>query len=213
VSRFISNNSLFKHIKLWLFKKLWRKMNKHNFTEAGNCFNRRKVTIGRGTYGTLNVRHFGNDNERLTIGHFCSIGPNVCFLLGGEHEYKKVSTYPFKKMYLTNENESITKGEIVVEDDVWIGYGSVILSGVKIGRGAIIGANSVVTKDIEPYAIYAGNRIVKYRFSPKIIEALKRIDYSKINEENIINIQEYLEKELDESNVDNIVEQIIKIIS
>lgn len=70
---------------------------------------------------------------------------------------------------------------IVVEDDVWIGYDALILPGVTIGRGSIIGARSVVTKDIPPYSVYAGTRIVKSRFSDKIIEKLMRIDYSKVN--------------------------------
>lgn len=63
---------------------------------------------------------------------------------------------------------------IIVEDDVWIGMEALILSGVKIGRGSIIGARAIVTKDVPPYSIFIGNRVLKRRFSEKIIETVKK---------------------------------------
>jgi len=86
-------------------------------------------------------------------------------------------------MLFGHPNEARTKGEIVVSDDVWIGHGATILSGVEIGQGAIVGARSVVTRDVPPYAIVCGNpaRIAKYRFEGPVIEKLKMIDFSKID--------------------------------
>ena len=75
----------------------------------------------------------------------------------------------------------------MVEDEVWIGYGVTIMSGVKIGQGAIIAAGAVVTKDIPPYAIAGGvpAKVIKYRFSKDIVDELMKIDYSKLTKELI----------------------------
>jgi acetyltransferase-like isoleucine patch superfamily enzyme len=160
----------------------WQKLNPHNSTIAMNRFPIEKVTVGKYTYGPLNIISFENDKEKVQIGSFCSIAENVKFLMSGGHEYSGLSTYPFKKLVLRNDIiESTTKGPIVVCDDVWIGYGALILSGVTIGQGAIIGAGSVVAKDVPPYSIYVGNKIIKYRFADDIIEKLKKFDYSNIN--------------------------------
>ena len=83
--------------------------------------------------------------------------------------------------------EAISKGDIIVDDDVWIGYGATILSGVHIGQGAVIAAGAVVTKDVPPYAIVGGvpAKVIKYRFSPEIIQQLMKLDYSKLTEDMI----------------------------
>jgi serine acetyltransferase len=79
------------------------------------------------------------------------------------------------------------KGDIVIENDVWIGAKSTIMSGVKIGNGAVIGATTTVTKDVPPYAIVVGNpgKIVKYRFTEKQIELLLKISWWDWNEDKI----------------------------
>lgn len=177
-----------KGIKQIIFKFLWRIINKHNFTKAANCFSRKKVKVGRGTYGNLFIKHFGNEDENIRIGNYCSIAPEVKFLLGGEHDYNKLMTYPIKNKLINGENESLIKGEILVEDDVWIGYGAIILSGVKIRQGAVIAAGSVVCKDVPPYAIYAGTKVIKYRFSQEIIKELLKIDFSKLDYDNLVNL-------------------------
>ena len=88
------------------------------------------------------------------------------------------------------EGHPHSKGDITVENDVWIGHGSKILSGVSIGDGAIIGANSLVTRDIPPYAIAAGSpaRVIKYRFDEQTIEKLLEIRWWDFKEEEIIKI-------------------------
>ena len=83
--------------------------------------------------------------------------------------------------------EAISKGDIIVENDVWIGYRATILSGVNIGQGAIIAAGSVVTKDVPPYAIVGGvpAKVIKYRFPPEMIGELLKVDYSQLSEEMV----------------------------
>lgn len=175
-------------IQNYLFKKKWRKLNSHNETYPENIFNESLVTVGRKTYGRLYVSMF-NDKYKLKIGSFCSIGPNVCFLLSSDHPLNNISTFPFKVKYGLEKFEGISKGDIVVEDDVWIGYGAIILSGIHIGQGAVIAAGSVVTKDVSPYAVVGGNpaRVIKYRFDSEIIEELKKIDFSKLEDRKIFN--------------------------
>ena len=164
------------------FRKSWRENNCHNGTVAVNCFPPEKVRVGNYTYGGLRVIAFDNPDELLQIGNYCSIAENVTFLLGGEHGYKTLSTYPIWSHTLGQPSLGCTptKGPVIIDDDVWIGYGSTIISGVTIGKGAIIGAGSVVTKDIPPYAIFSGGRILKYRFSEEIINKIHSLDMSKI---------------------------------
>ena len=165
---------------------MWIKKNTHNKTRMGNYFPLEKVSVGRYTYGQLNVHHFDAQNEGLIIGDFVSIGPNVEFFLGGEHHPKYISNYPFAlymdKCAMYSKEDITTKGPIKVDDDVWLGAHVLVMSGVHIGRGAIIGAGSVVTKDIPPYAIFAGGKIVKYRFDEHMINKLLMLDYSKVDE-------------------------------
>lgn len=196
---------------LFPIKKIhWRRKNKNNFTTMGRNFSTSKVSVGNGTYGSLNVHTFNNSIERLNIGSYCSIADNVTFLLAGEHNYKCITTYPFKKKILQMEDESISKGSIIIENDVWIGYGATILSGVRIGQGAIVGAGSIVTKDIPPYAIYVNGKVIKYRFSEKIIEKLKTLDFSKLGLNSIKNHLDLLYETITEENVDKIIEELSK---
>jgi acetyltransferase-like isoleucine patch superfamily enzyme len=187
INRIVKKSDILSVAKRKVFQRKWRNMNKHNLTVAGCCFNRSKVTVGVGTYGVLDVRHFGNPDERLSIGNYCSIGPNVVFLLGGEHDVNHISSYPFRVKLLRESNESVTKGTIVLEDDVWIGYGATIMSGVQIGQGAVVAAGAVVTKDVPPYAIVGGvpAKVIKYRFSDELIEELLKVDYGRLTKEMV----------------------------
>lgn len=192
-----------------LKKIVWRIRNKHNFTRIGTNFSMSKVQVGAYTYGTLNVTTFGIQEESLEIGAYCSIADNVKFLLSGEHKYNFLSTYPFKTKLLGHKEECDCKGKIIVGDDVWIGYGCTILSGVTIGQGAIIGACSTVAKNIPPYAIYANGRIIKYRFNEDIIKKLLKIDFSKIDKELILNNLPKFYENITENNVDEIIDKLI----
>lgn len=169
-------------LKLKLFIYKWRRKNKHNSTRPTCIFPINKVTIGKGTYGRLDIETYGANNASLKIGSYCSIARDVRFLLDGEHDYTHVSMYPFKVMMGVQESEAKSKGPIVVEDDVWIGERTLILSGVTIGQGAVIAAGSVIYKDVPPYAIFGGGKIIKYRFSEEIIEELLKLDYEHIDQ-------------------------------
>jgi serine acetyltransferase len=102
----------------------------------------------------------------------------------------------------------MTKGPIIIRDDVWIGARAMILAGVEIGQGAVVGACSVVAKSVPPYAIVVGNpaRIVKYRFPQEIIEILcKRLDYQKLTLDTIQKGLPVLQKKLTIENIDEIL--------
>ncbi|NBI88698.1 antibiotic acetyltransferase [Lachnospiraceae bacterium] len=173
-------------------KNEWRKMNQHNETTLEYCRNifLHTLSVGINTYGPLQIIGFGQKEEGLLIGSYCSIAREVVFLLGGEHNYNLLSTYPFRNK-IWGETEAITKGKIIIEDDVWIGYGSTILSGVHIGQGAVIAAGSVIAKNVPPYAITNGVRIFKYRFDKATIQKLLLFDFSSLKKEDFIENKEF----------------------
>lgn len=194
--------TLMKPINNFFYKRKWRKLNKHNHTFPGNFdMPMEKVAIGNYTYGRIDARFYEQKNEELIIGNFCSIADGTVFICGGNHNYKFLSTYPFG-YYFDHKFVSFSKGPIVIEDDVWIGFGCLILSGVKIGKGAIIGAGSVITKDIPPYAIVCGNpaKVIKYRFDENLIKQLLDVDFSKLNKELYLENSELFNKEIKDEN-------------
>jgi virginiamycin A acetyltransferase len=129
--------------------------------------------------------HFDFTGDKLIIGKFCMIASDVTFIMNGaNHLTDAITTYPFAIFGNGWENamEGKTypsKGNIVVGNDVWIGYNATIMAGVTIGDGAIIGTNSVVTKDVEPYSIVGGNpaKVIKKRFPEDEIKDLLEIKW------------------------------------
>lgn len=174
-------------LNLFFLKRKWRKQNSHNETYPVNIFDSSLVSVGRKTYGKLYVSMF-SPLYKLTIGNFCSIGPNVIFLLSSDHHLNHVSTFPFRVKYGFEKFEGVSKGNIVLDDDVWIGCGAMVLSGVHIGQGAVIAAGSVVTKDVPPYAIMAGcpAKLIRYRFGSEMIDKMLQIDYGALTDEQIL---------------------------
>ena len=195
-------------ISLNLFRKRWRAKNRHNNTEAGTVFNINKDSVGNYTYGTINCLTWGCGSEILKIGNLCSIAQEVMFVLGAGHFTNHVSSYSFKsKMQLGDGGlDATSKGNIIVGDDVWIGYRSTILSGVEIGKGAIIAAGSVVTKNVPPYAIVGGNPavVIKYRFSERIISKLMSLDFSLVSKEVAEKCLKELYLDITEESVDEV---------
>lgn len=170
-------------IRLLLSRREWRKLNPHNFTSAYRPFDFSLVNVGDHTYGALYVLTDG-EKSKLSIGSYCSIAPQVVFILASDHPTHTLSTYPFKVKVLKESKEAISKGDIVIGDDVWIGFRATILSGVRIGQGAIVAAGAVVTKDVPPYAIAAGvpAKVIGYRFDDEKKALLEKIDYSKLDQ-------------------------------
>lgn len=131
--------------------------------------------------------HYPINHDRLVIGKFCSIACGAKFIFtSAHHTMQSLSTYPFPlffeewgldRAHVTQAWDN--KGDIVVGNDVWIGYEAVILSGVTLGDGAIIGARAVVTKDVPPYTIVGGvpAKPIRKRFDAETIEALERLQW------------------------------------
>lgn len=169
-------------LSMYCFRKKWRNSNLHNETMPVNFFRIYKVSVGKKTYGELNLTDASPSDTKLIIGNYCSIAQGVQFLLGGEHQINSISTYPFKVKCFGYDREAGSKGNIVVGDDVWIGTNAIICSGIKIGQGAIIAAGAVVTKDVDPYAIVGGNpaKVIRYRFDKQICDKLSNIEIVRL---------------------------------
>ena len=144
--------------------------------------------IGRGT----KVKYWNNvpqSESVVRIGNYCSIAGEVYFFVDGNHSYHHASTFPFYeiKKIETGEKNGWGKGAPKIGHDVWIGEKSMIMSGVTIGTGAVVGAGSVVTKDVPPYAVVAGNPAVvkKYRFDKETIQKLLQSEWWNLPRETV----------------------------
>ena len=149
------------------------------------------LEIGKHTYGKIIVDAYEGSESKITIGKYCSISRDVRFINGGIHPIDWVSLYPFRIKWKMEgalaDGMPASKGPIEVMNDVWIGTGSTILSGVTIGNGAIIMAGSIVTKDVPAFTIVGGipAKPVKKRFSDQEIQALEEIKWWDWSEEKI----------------------------
>lgn len=139
--------------------------------------------------------HYPINRDRLIIGKFCSIACGAKFLFNSaNHTLSSLSTYPFPLFFeewgLEKRNVAASwdnKGDIVIGNDVWIGYEAVIMAGVTIGDGAIIGARAVVTKDVPPYMVAGGipAKPIKKRYPEETIAALSELKWWDWPEERI----------------------------
>lgn len=184
------------------FAKAWRDKNPHNLTEVGNReFPINVVNVGNASYGMLYIQSlFEQEGERLTIGNYVSIGPGVQFLLGVNHQTKTFTTYPlYSRLMASSNKDALNNGPIVIEDEAWIGTDAIIMSGVTIGKGAMIAAGSVVTKDVPPYAIVGGvpARLIRYKFPEEIIKILHPIYLNDLSKEFLINNMDAFYKEIE----------------
>lgn len=128
--------------------------------------------------------HFDFIGDRLVIGKFCAIARGVRFIMNGaNHKLSGLSTYPFGifgngwDAAIPKPGELPFKGDTVIGNDVWLGYEALIMPGVKIGNGAIVAAQSVVTGDVPAYAIAGGNpaKVIRKRFDEATIVALQTL--------------------------------------
>ncbi len=140
-----------------------------------------RLFVGCFSYGMHNfkIMQWG-EGATLSIGRFCSIAKDVTIFLGGNHRTDWVSTFPFGHVFTDQlgsekvEGLPTSRGDVIVGNDVWIGDGTTIMSGVAIGDGAVVAANSHVVKNVAPYSIVGGNPavLIRYRFDSSIIEKL-----------------------------------------
>lgn len=166
--------------------------------------------VGAYTYATTNITLLYTNPATVFIGRFCSIAQSLCIMNGGNHPTNHISTYPLQYTFPeTLALQGVIKGNVIIENDVWIGQHVHIMAGVRIGNGAIIGAFSIVGRDIPPYAIAVGNPAVvkKYRFSEDIRNRLLKLAWwnwpkekirsslSLLNSSEIEKFLDYYEKE------------------
>lgn len=159
------------------FDRWWRKSNRHNDTSIGSyMFPKGVVEVGHATYGLLNVQSlYATPDEKLIIGNYVSIASDSLFLLGTNHQTETITTYPLhSKLIGRTPLDALSRGPIIVEDEAWIGSNAIVMSGVSIGKGAIVAAGAIVTKSVAPYAIVGGNpaKVIRYKFSEEIVEEL-----------------------------------------
>ncbi|GEL67589.1 xenobiotic acyltransferase family protein [Marinilactibacillus psychrotolerans] len=191
-----------------IIKKIENKIKKRKYYKKNNCEIKTKyissnvemgknVKIGKNTiieegckidnYTYINSRqgmHPVYINSNTIIGKYCSIGPNSMIGIGN-HPLDRFTTHPvtYDKYYVGDTDENTQQkvnmqGNVVIGNDVWIGCNVVVMQDVKIGDGAVIGAGSIVTKDIEPYSISVGIPCekIKMRFSNTIIKEISKLD-------------------------------------
>jgi acetyltransferase-like isoleucine patch superfamily enzyme len=134
-----------------------------------DLLNDKSYVIGPHTYGKPKVYDW-DEGTTLMIGDYTSIAEGVTILLGGNHRTDWVTTYPFSEISEDwpqakgIKGHPSSKGNVMIGNDVWIGFGATILSGVTIGDGAVVAAKSLVVKDVPPYAIVGGSpaKVIKY---------------------------------------------------
>ena len=131
------------------------------------------------------THHYDFNGDKLIIGKFCQIAKGVEFVMNGvNHQMNAVSTFPFYildgwEQDIPSLSKMPIKGDTIIGNDVWIGQNVTILPGVNVGDGAIIGANSVVAKDVDPYTIVAGNpiKLIRKRFDDELIELMLKFKW------------------------------------
>ena len=181
----------------------WR--NPHNLTAVHlrRQARRHGWEVGGHSYGRPKVR-FAGPGRRLIIGRYCSVADGVEILLGGNHRTDWVSTYPFAAfperwpgLGQAGAGYESGRGDVVIGSDVWLGSGCTILSGVRIGHGAVVAARAVVTRDVPDYAIAAGNpaRIVRLRFAPEVVASFLHLAWWELPDEDVATLAPLLGSE------------------
>jgi chloramphenicol O-acetyltransferase type B len=159
----------------------------------GGCF---EETVVRYLYGDeFSLNHWQPkwEIDKLYIGDYVAIAAEVVILMGGNHNHRTdwFSLYPFADSYVTSYQE---KGDTIIQDGVWLGMRAMIMPGVIIGEGAVIAANSTVTKNIAPYAVVAGNpaRVIKMRFDENVIARLLKLKIYEWDKETFNKMKPHL---------------------
>jgi virginiamycin A acetyltransferase len=147
--------------------------------------------IGQWSYiSSAILTHYFEPLKTIKIGNYCSIAENVTFISPTNHHWDWISTYPieiFNSFDRSNNYHKNQKDEINIGNNVWIGTGVTIMPGVNIADGSVIGANSTLTKNTQPFGIYAGNpaSLIKFRFDTETIDRLIKIKWWNFNDQFI----------------------------
>lgn len=160
-----------------------------------NCAFADRTQLGfRTTLGTNN--YFGG---KVVLGKYCQIGRDVAFH-PTNHPISHLTTYINRQLFNGELQALKTEQVIRIGNDVWVGHGVIVLAGVEVGDGAILAAGSVVTKNVEPYTIVAGNpaKPIRKRFSEKIIEELLLLKWWDLPEDQILKLKPLFLQNLDE---------------
>lgn len=186
------------------FKKKKKKYSNYFLKDnLKNEINQNLAIIGKWSYGNPKIYRW-DWKSKIYIGNFCSLGPEIKIIIGGNHRTDWVSTsqlpadtFNFEDTFLNAQkikNYNYSKGDLHIENDVWIGAFSIIFSGVRLGNGAVVAAGSVVTKDVDPYTIVGGNpaRFIKKRFTSKQINFLNRSKWWDLDDKKIDLLSKYL---------------------
>lgn len=187
-----------KAIKKLLFRQAERRLRKIPLLYRGqakfNLYYPGKYEFGIGSYGLPKVLDW-NEGAALRIGSYCSIATDVQILLGGHHRTDWITTYPLSMLEDVNiQGGGFSRGDVVIGSDVWLCTNTMILSGVSIGHGAVVSAGAVVTRDVEPYSIVAGNpaRHVRWRFDEATRSALLDMAWWDWPAEEVVRIAQLL---------------------
>jgi lipopolysaccharide transport system ATP-binding protein len=188
------------------FKK--KKKRHSNYFLSDNLkdeINKNLAVVGKWSYCTSSPKIYRWDwKSKIYIGNFCSFGPEIKIIIGGNHRTDWVSTaqlpadtFNFNDTFKNAQkikNFTYSKGDLNIENDVWIGAFSIIFSGVRLGNGSVVAAGSVVTKDVEPYTIVGGNpaRFIKKRFTTKQINFLNNSKWWDMDDKKIDLMSKYL---------------------
>jgi virginiamycin A acetyltransferase len=181
-----------------------------DYCKIYNCNIVGQVAIGRNTslWGP-NIDLVSRPEYGISIGKYCSIARNVS-MQTFNHNIKKATTYFIGKNFYNEKwhNEEVSKGGIVIGNDVWIGTHSVILGGVNIGNGAVVAANSLVNKDVPPYAIVGGSpaKVIGYRFDEVIVAKLLELEWWDWNDEQLLANKHFFEEELSLATIINLLD-------
>jgi lipopolysaccharide transport system ATP-binding protein len=185
------------------FKKKKKYSNYFLKDNLKNEISQNLAVIGKWSYGNPKIYRW-NWKNKIYIGNFCSLGPEIKIIIGGNHRTDWVSTsqlpadtFNFEDTFLNAQkikNYNYSKGDLHIENDVWIGGFSIIFSGVRLGNGCVVAAGSVVTKDVEPYTIVGGNpaKLIKKRFTSKQINFLNSSKWWDLDDKKIDLLSKYL---------------------
>lgn len=166
-----------RRIKMKISSSLFFKIGSNVIFDPNDQFSYKTITIGQDVFIGSGAK-FSSQNDVIKIGNKVMFGPNVT-ILGGDHNTEELGKFMFDVKNKLPHNDS----PIILEDDVWIGANVIILKGVKISRGSIVGAGSLVTKSCEPYSILVGTpaKVKKMRFDPSQIEIHEKSLYKEKN--------------------------------